>query len=41
MKLVFYEHQQQVNNGKAQLRALGLQKSELLKLLPTLPLGHL
>jgi hypothetical protein len=28
------------NNGKAQLRALGLQKGELLKLLLALPFGH-
>jgi hypothetical protein len=33
-------HPWQANNSKIQLRALGLQKGELLKLLPVLPLGH-
>jgi hypothetical protein len=34
-------HQSGTDDGMAQLRALSLQKGELLKLLSTLPLRHL
>jgi hypothetical protein len=33
-------HSWRTDNGKTQLRAPSLQKGELLKLLPVLPLGH-